>query len=185
MAAPDILTRIYSSLKKLPLGPSSPQAIVEFVESFSQAILTVALYGTETNDDADPGWKGEVIDSGHVSGISIPSATQVNIASIDLTPGDWQVYGYAGLSCAAGTSVTAISGGSSPVSADLSLGAAFVHFGAAVAPGAGAAWQYAIPTRRYKVPDSVPFATIWLVGFALYTSTAPTALGGITARRMR
>jgi hypothetical protein len=180
MSAPDLTTRLYASLKHLPIGPVNPEAIQEFV-AILQTLFLSTLYGTTTNDDADPGQIGEVIDSGNVSGIAIPTGTATNVASINLTAGDWEVYGYVGLLLAAATSVNAIIGSSSPVSATLG-NESFVHFTAALVPGAGNAWQYAIPTVRYSL--AAP-ATIWLVELVAYTSTAPTARGRISARRMR
>jgi hypothetical protein len=180
MSAPDLTTRLYASLKHMPLGPVNPEAIQEFV-AVLQTLLLSTLYGTTTNDDATAGQIGEVIDSGTVTGIAIPTGTATNVASINLTPGDWEVSGYVGLTTAAATSVAAIIGCSSPTSATL-INDSFSHFTAPLALGSAQAWQYAIPTVRYSLAAPL---TIYLVELTAYTSTAPTARGRISARRMR
>jgi hypothetical protein len=182
MAEPDILTRIYSSLKNVPVGPSNPQAIKEFVLSFTEGILGITLVGTETNDDADPGFIGEFKDSGIVTTGVLTSGAQANITSIDLTAGDWEVFGYGGIVTGAGTNLTGLGVGSSAVSATLGndfFGAAWAPF----VPGTGVFFQNAIPTLRYSLAAAL--ATIYLVVFPIFTVAAPTGIGRISARRMR
>jgi hypothetical protein len=55
-----------------------------------RATGAVNIYGTSTNDNAQAGYVGEVIQANQTAG-SIANNTPANLTSIALTPGDWDV----------------------------------------------------------------------------------------------
>jgi hypothetical protein len=85
------------------------------------ASQTGHLPGTATNDAAAAGEVGQVISTVVTVGVTIPSATTVNVGSISLTPGDWDVMGEVWVSGTGGTS-TYMQAGISTTSAFLAGG---------------------------------------------------------------
>lgn len=75
---------------------------------------TVGIKGTATNDNAQAGSIGEYVESS-TSSFAISTGTTVNITSITLTAGDWDVFAWAGLT--GGTSTTSFQMGFSTTSA--------------------------------------------------------------------
>ena len=112
-----------------------------------------------------------------VSAVGIPASGNFNIASINLTPGDWDVSGYMMLNGGPLTSQTH--------TASLST-TSLVH-GAAWASFTGPFQQFynvtltIIPTQ-FSVSVST---TVYLVGQITYNAGSGTVSGSIRARRMR
>lgn len=128
---------------------------------------------------------GEVVSSTVASGsaVALTTATAANVTSITLTPGDWNVFGVVGFLPAATTSITAVNGGASQVSATIApLGAAFTFTQAAVVPGA-VVQEYPIPMSRVNVPANTT-VTVYLVARASFTVSTLGAYGVISARRV-
>ena len=61
--------------------------------------------GTATNDNAAAGNVGEYITSSNVSGIALSNGTPVNLTSMVLSPGDWDIAGMAGFTAGAATTI--------------------------------------------------------------------------------
>lgn len=81
---------------------------------------TGQIPGTATNDNANAGNVGEIIDSGVVTiTTSLSNGTAVNCTSISLTAGDWDVNGTIGFTGAASTTVQGIAAGISTTTATL------------------------------------------------------------------
>lgn len=140
--------------------------------------------GTNTNDNASTGYIGEYVSSTVASnGVSMTSGTVINITSISLTAGDWDVSGVVGITNTLGTTTyTYINYGSSSTSATIgNLGqggslttnsniAATVDF---IAP---------IPTTRFSLASTT---TIYLIARASFATSNSYAYGVIRARRAR
>lgn len=128
---------------------------------------------------------GAIVTSSVASGsaVALTTGTAANVTSITLTEGDWNVYGVTGFLPAATTSITALNGGSSSVSATVgTLGASFSFSQAAVVPGA-VGQEFANPVTRVVVAKGQT-AVIYLVARATFTVSTLGAYGTISARRM-
>jgi hypothetical protein len=107
----------------------------------------------------------------------------LNVTSIVLTAGDWDVTGTVGFNPATSASISAVEGGASNASAALPLDTdTFCDRFNPVVPGLGNFIIKVLPTVEYNV--SVP-TTIYLVALALFTADSVFAYGTIRARRMR
>lgn len=138
--------------------------------------------GTATNDSATAGNLGEFVTGQRLSAsaLSLTTATAANLASISLTAGDWNVFGVTGFT---GTATSAnVVGGSSTTSATL--------------PGLDSGQEYAFPGLNVSLLDTlipVPTkrlslsatTTVYLVGYAEFSSGTLSAYGTISARRAR
>jgi hypothetical protein len=148
------------------------------------ASQTTGYIGTTTNNNASAGSIGEFVSSTVASnGVSMTSTTAVDVTSISLTAGDWDVSGVVGITNTLGTTTYSfINYGSSTTSATVgTLGqmgsltpnsniSATVDF---VAP---------IPTTRYSLSATTTIYLIARAGFAVSNSFA---YGVIRARRVR
>jgi hypothetical protein len=148
------------------------------------AITGSTIGGVITNSNAAAGIVGEYITSSVASGsaVSLTTNVAINITSISLTAGDWDVFGAIGLLPGVTTSLTFISGGQSSTSATLgALGTFFSHSIAAVVPGA-VGQVSPIPTTRVSLAATT---TIYLVFSGTFTLSTLGAYGVISARRVR
>lgn len=156
-------------------------------QNFTGATITAATQligkGTATNDSASAGQIGELVTSS-ASGVSMTTATPINITSISLTAGDWDVFGNAQF----GGTATALSYCFGSISTTTgTLGAANTRGGA----GYSAAGQnvFAI-TDVYAALPTIPLqlaatTTIYLVSQAGFGGGTCNGSGTITARRRR
>jgi hypothetical protein len=154
------------------------------VTTSGTCITTGQMPGTATNDNASAGNVGEIITANKAVGSAVtisPTATTVNVTSIPLPGGDWEVHGNICFSNA-GTTATLIDGGISVTSATLPV--AGTDGGFAIAAPFGAGFTQCIPTGNVRVSLSAT-TTYFLVALEAYTGTAPAAYGTITARRAR
>ena len=140
--------------------------------------------GTTTNDNAAAGQVGEFkeqnLNYSAASGIS--SNVVVNILSLTLDAGDWDVEGMVGFNPAASTSITQLIGGLSLTSATLDYTCAWVRPMPAYVPGAANLIAHATPRKRISV--AVP-TVVYLVAYSLFTVNTLSAYGRISARRVR
>jgi hypothetical protein len=142
--------------------------------------------GTATNDNAAAGYIGEYVSSSVAQASSIPAVlnTAVNITSISLTAGDWDVDGMvyylpdgstawdlflASVSTTSATQASRDTGGQGILK--VSGG-----FGTGISSG-----LYA-PMRRISIASTT---TVYLVGTISFSAGSPTMYGTIRARRMR
>lgn len=142
-----------------------------------------AIHGTGTNDSAAAGYMGEFIDSGVVGPTNVtPSANNINLTSISLTAGDWDVMAQLYF-VPANATTNGLIGGISITSATLpTTGSSgyFASFSPGGATGIGNVSHSA--TLRLSLSGTT---TVYLVVQASWTTNTPTATGQLTARRRR
>ena len=148
---------------------------------------TSGLIGTTTNDSAAAGSVGEFITSQVLtsSAISATTNTNINVTSISLTAGDWDVFGQVCFNGAAGTLVTYQTCAASTTSAtlsDLSLSSNLSYGTTGVAIYAAQAVTVPIPVRRTSLSATT---TIYLVAISGFTISTSTVCGTLSARRRR
>jgi hypothetical protein len=154
------------------------------ITSAGTCVTAGQIPGTATNDNATAGNIGEIITAGKVVGSAVtisPSATTVNVTSISLTPGDWDVHGNICFSNT-GTTPTLIDAGISTTSATLPTAGLEGSF--AIAAGFSAGFTQCLPTGNVRA-SLASTTTYFLTALESYTGTAPGAYGTITARRAR
>jgi hypothetical protein len=147
---------------------------------------TAGIVGTTTNNNADAGAVGEYVEGQRSSASALgitPSLTVVDVTSISLTAGDWDVRGIVWFNTG-GIAITFLAAAISTTSATLpSLNAG----------GTGYA-QLGIPFTSGGPGSSVSVilrlslsttTTVYLLGQAGFTSGAPNCFGTIAARRVR
>jgi hypothetical protein len=139
----------------------------------------VPVYGTiatVTNDNAAPGFVGEY-SSTTFSGVGLTTSVSANLASMSLTPGDWDVSGGVSLvgsvsnmsNAAFGASTTSLGFGSSGTYHQIT--------GSVMGNIAGA-----IPVVRLSLSATT---TVFLVALASFASGTASASGIFRARRVR
>lgn len=146
----------------------------------------VGVVGTNTNNNACTGCIGEVISSSIASGsaISLTSSTAVNITSITLTAGDWDISAFAGFTPAATTSMTqyALSISTTTGTLDAATPFALTKFSQAANVPAGLDSELFAGPVRASLSGST---TYFLVARGIFAVSTETAYGAIRARRMR
>lgn len=147
---------------------------------------SVQINGTGTNDSANAGDVGEIIESEILvaSAVALTTATAANVTSISLTAGDWDVWGNVWFNPAATTSITIYEGGINTTSATLptapAAGARAKTIEAALVPNA--IFGLFIGQRRISVASTT---TVYLVAQATFTIDTLGGYGYIGARRVR
>lgn len=142
----------------------------------------VQIGGSTAGDNATPGFVGEFISSviPNASPITATNGVAVNVTSVNLTAGDWLVYGNLNLTSGA-TTTTGFLGWTSITSAtvpDASLVAGFNFASAIIANNCG----FSVAAQRYSLSTTT---TIFISTFTASVSGNPTVSGGIYARRLR
>lgn len=139
----------------------------------------VKVKGTGTNDSAASGYVGEYISSQVTAGSPLTgflTGTYVNLTSISLTAGDWDVWGNVGVSS---TTVTTLLGGINTTSVTLPDNSLIFYFkGLATS----AAIISPVPQQRLSLSGTT---TVYLVFSADFTGASPNAYGILAARRVR
>lgn len=143
----------------------------------------VPVQGTHTNDDATSGFVGEYVEASAT--VALTSATVRNVASISLTAGDWDVYGYLLYVPALTTSYTirdfSISTTSGTLDQNGSNGRYFIErLGGASTPG-GPVGGETLSTRM-KLDSTT---TVYLTSRAFFTNSTMDGTGLLWARRRR
>jgi hypothetical protein len=146
---------------------------------------TKGIVGTPTNNNAAAGFVGEFISSTIASGSAVPilNATPTDLTFVDLTAGDWNVWGNITYLQAPTTSVLGTVAWTSSTSAtlpDVSLTNATLIGG--VVGGAGSFTGNNAPFHRYSLSITT---RVFLTGIANFTVSTMTMCGGIFARRVR
>lgn len=141
---------------------------------------TAGIVGTTTNNNANAGSVGEYVTATGTN-VSIPTAgVPVNIASISLTAGDWDVTGGITFMPAGTTTVSVVQASVNTTSATMA-GAGNVW----TAQGnltAGASQSNAVPMQRVSVASTT---TVYLVGLSVFATSTMQATAIIRARRVR
>lgn len=142
----------------------------------------VAVHGTNTNDDANTGYVGEYISDVVSSGSSVPLTTDVdaNVASIDLTEGDWDIFGVIVFSASGLTGTSYIGGVSTTSAAQGNVGDTAVQ--TSLTPTDSTDTALAIPTTRVSIDTPT---TVYLVATATFSAGIAVSYGRISARRIR
>lgn len=148
---------------------------------------SASVIGTTTNDNAATGYVGEYLESEvlQASAVSLSSGDPpINITSISLTAGDWDVSGTVSFVPAASTSVTQY--------------VATVNSTSATLPTASGKGAYSIRSMAAQVPNAADYVptgnrrvsiasttTFYLIARSTFTVSTMQAFGIITARRAR
>jgi hypothetical protein len=155
------------------------------ISSITFTPTTGGIVGTTTNDNADAGKVGELIESTVLvaSAVSLTNATPADVTSISLTAGDWNVWGNIWTAPAAGTTTSLCTVWISTTSATPST-----------APGAGAkaSYPYAVaadgvsglPVGTIRLSLAAP-TTVYLSVTCSFAVSTMKAYGYIGARRFR
>lgn len=140
---------------------------------------SVRWLGTATNDTADALYNGEYIENNGANGTSVSSGTALNVASVSLTAGDWDVHAKANFSNASFSSTTDfIIVSISSTSATLDQKTLIL-----IPPGNSGArvgWAY----KRVSLSATTTIYAVGQANFSLGTCTTD-ANNWITARRAR
>ena len=154
------------------------------VFSTSPTITTPVINGVTNASAAAAGTVGEVISATLASGsaVSLGNSSATNVTFISLTAGDWDVYGQVAFTINSTTLalVAAINttGGTLPNAA--SINSCFHGMQLTFASGS----QQTFPTGSCQINVSST-TSVYLIAFASFSGTAPTAYGAIWARRRR
>jgi hypothetical protein len=150
----------------------------------TRATGAVAFQGSVTNDNAAAGQVGEVISSAVASpGITLTTSTPVNVTSISLTAGDWDVSGE--VWCNVGTGgATALQAGIGSTSATLPPSPGPNSARVSLAAAVTASSFPILPLAKCRLSLAAT-TTIYLVAWATFPSGTTTAYGVISARRAR
>lgn len=148
---------------------------------------TGGIVGTTTNNNATAGSVGEYVEAQllQASALSLTTATPVDVTSISLTAGDWDVTGTFYFNPANTTSVTLFVGLISSVSANIGdnnvIGGRVQDVVTKVSAGNGNS-SYVAPPRRFSLSATT---TIYLCAQSNFTISTATVFGNIRARRVR
>jgi hypothetical protein len=143
--------------------------------------------GVTNGSDAAAGQIGEVISSSLIASINLTTAVVMNVTSITLTPGDWNIGGV--------VIFTPVSTGPNSVIAALSQTAAALPTDNDVATGKGIMQQIwassmpagktqTTPTSLIRINTSTP-KTVYLVAQATFGGGSVGVTGYVSARRVR
>lgn len=139
--------------------------------------------GSSTNDNATAGQLGEYVTATVATpGASMTTGTAINVTSMSLTPGDWDVQGVADYLPGATTAMSAWAQGISTTTGALGAQDTFTQIDlAAETPGPNV-FNEVTPTVRISV--AVPI-TVYLVAKATFSTSTLSVYGTIRARRVR
>jgi hypothetical protein len=165
------------------LGPGTNNSTLATLSNYTG----VAVHGTNTDDNAASGYIGEFISSNPTTSVTpAASGTYVNITSITLTAGDWDVEGVINLTTDStwvgtqwGAQVSTTSAGSD----SQANGAVNWHSGTISASG-----TYFVPTGTRRISLAATSTPIYLTAQLTYTTLGATVFGTnsyIRARRVR
>ena len=145
---------------------------------------TVGIVGTTTNNSAQAGSIGEYIAATVVLGsaVATTSNTPVNVTSISLTAGDWDVRGRLCHVGAGTNNYTQLRGAITSSSATISAAdPGEVSQGVPVNSSVTDP-QFPLPTVRFSLSSTT---TIYLVSYSVWTGSTLGSYGEISARRVR
>ena len=152
-------------------------------QTTAAAAYVAISIGTNTNDNAAAGNVGEYIESYIVSGSGIAMSTGVtlNITSISLTAGDWEIFGWGGCVGVAGTTYTQFVAAWDTANNTIpenQRGAIFVPSTTINT----AQIQMTLPLSRLSISSTT---TCYLNVFATFAGSTMKGFGRISARRRR
>ncbi len=164
-----------------PTGPLGSQVLTLPVTSGTLATTS----GTTTDDDAAAGQIGEYISSTVLSDLAVPLTNNipVNVTSIELTAGDWEVTATLADNPAGATSPQNLIGAISITSGSLGTSPAsggYASFPVVRSNGVGMTMPLGVVRLSLAATT-----TVYLVAQAAFTISTNTAYGFIGARRVR
>lgn len=145
---------------------------------------TNGIAGTNTNDSVVAGGVGEHAVSTVSVGSAIGLVTNVplNVASVVLTAGDWDVYGNVLFLAGASTNITSLQGSISTTSVTADATAKFVHSVPSGMVTGAVSTGFEVPAQRLSLAGST---TVYLIATAKFTVSTLAAYGRVWARRAR
>jgi len=149
-------------------GAKHSQAWTEYHQAVADRLGTIEA-GVTDGSNAQPGDVGEYM-TATGSAVGLVNAVVTNLASLALTPGDWDVSGSVTFNASAGTH------------SFFGVGISTIDNGSFATYPTGAFTQ-TMPTTVHRFNVSAG-TTVWVVGQAAFTGTV-FATGTINARRMR
>ena len=152
---------------------------------WARVTTTSIIVGVTTNSNAPAGDLGEYISSTVLAGnaLSVTTATPLNITSISLTPGDWDVRGSVVFVGAGSTVLTQVTAAIGQTSATLpTLPAADGYSQISGTLGTGTTQVLSAGVTRVSLAITT---TIYLLAQATFTTSTLTAYGFLAARRVR
>lgn len=175
-----------------------PTGVVEFTASAAAINASgqmtrsggIAIQGTNTVSDAPAGYYGEHIDAAieRASAVALTTGVIRNIASITLSPGDWDVAALQAFDGAASTQVKYIIGSVSTTSATLNSSAGwrndiyYSNTASATIFNNGNLPANVITPMRLNISAT---ATVYLVALSEFATSTMSGFGHLHARRMR
>lgn len=143
---------------------------------------TGGVLGTATNNNATAGNVGEYVSSliAVGSAASMTTATALNITSISLTAGDWDVEGNVNFTEGTAT-VSARSAGITSTSATVPTDGSEAYCGVQ-STVTSETNTITLPRKRFSLSGTT---TVYLVGSATFSAGTCSGFGSITARRVR
>lgn len=143
--------------------------------------------GTAASDVAAAGNVGEVLTATVVaaSAISISNGVPFTLASLTLSPGNWEVSSFLHFVTAATTNVTQMQSGVNVVDATLNPTGVFAHNAMTFAPFVPGPGRILSSRTTGNVQTLAAPLTIYCVGQLDFTVSTATAWGGIRAWRRR
>lgn len=144
---------------------------------------SVSAPGITNGSNAAGGQVGEYISQNSAAGISPASGAQVTLVTLSLTPGDWDVWGSAMFSIAAGGTMT-------NMQAWLNAGVATLpatpntNYLALAGTGVSVGTIFAAPVGMLRVSISTT-TNVYLAGVVVYSAASVTVAGSVAARRVR
>ena len=154
--------------------------------TFSGALTASAgIVGSTAGGNATAGSVGEVIAAVVTAPVAMPQAAAVNVATLALPPGDWDIQGELWLSQGAGGVTEGFIGAVSPTSATIPAAPAMNASRATFNTGASAFMGVNIIGLSPCRASVSSATTYYLVAFASFSGASITATGKIWARRAR
>lgn len=141
---------------------------------------TAGIVGTTLGDSANAGSVGELLISLVTISQAMSTGVTMNVASLPLSKGDWEISGAVYIVASGTTAVASSGGGASTTSA--TLGGIGTYFYTSNPMPAGAQIIQAIPGQQINV--SAP-TTVFLVALATFSVSTCNAQGVLRARRVR
>ncbi|WP_097190394.1 hypothetical protein [Caballeronia arationis] len=140
---------------------------------------TAGIVGTTTNNNASAGAVGEFVTATGTA-TSLTSGTVVNLASIPLTAGDWDVWGTVYFSNATGTTSTSQLAWCSTTSATAPAVPLYNIIGASIPQNTA----NSVNTQPLRI-SIASTTTVYVSGEAFFSGGTATGTGFIRARRIR
>lgn len=149
---------------------------------------TSGIIGTTTNNSADTGSVGEYREAfrGGFSALPLTSGASADIASVDLTAGDWDIWGNVAFQVNSGVTVLQTgSAGLSTASGTLPGVANRIGFDfgtTGIVPKTNQGNSFNVKGLRLLISSTT---TVYLVASADFTTSTCSGIGGLVARRRR